>query len=146
MYTLREISLQYKPRLMQDQPKLNGSASAYEVLHRAWDPDMHICESFLVLHLGASNRLKGIQRVSKGGLTATMADIRLIYSAAMKALSTAIILAHNHPSCQLSPSHSDKILTKKVKEAGDILEVKVLDHLILSPEGGYYSFADEGLM
>lgn len=84
--------------------------------------------------------------ISKGGITSTAVDLRVVFAAALKARATAIILSHCHPSGNLKPSRADIELTKKFDQAGKILDIQILDHLILSPEGGYYSFADEGLV
>ncbi|MBD0333245.1 MAG: JAB domain-containing protein, partial [Chitinophagaceae bacterium] len=83
--------------------------------------------------------------VSSGGITGTVADPRLIYTAALKVNAVSLILCHNHPSGSLKPSRADEELTQKIKSAGAFLDIKVLDHLIISSEG-YYSFADEGLL
>jgi DNA repair protein RadC len=87
----------------------------------------------------------GIYEVSTGGMTGTVADPKLIFAAALKGAACGIILAHNHPSNNLKPSISDEQLTTKIKEGGKLLDIKLLDHLIISSEG-YYSFADEGLL
>ena len=84
--------------------------------------------------------------VSIGGLSGTVVDAKIVFACALKARSSAIILAHNHPSANLYPSTPDKNITDKLKKGGELLDIPVLDHLILSPEGGYYSFADEGLI
>ena len=81
---------------------------------------------------------------SKGGITGTMVDVRLVFKTALELGATAIILCHNHPSGTLVPSDADKQITKKLKLAGDSLDVKVLDHLIVT-ETNYYSFVDDGI-
>ena len=86
----------------------------------------------------------GSYELSKGGITATIADIRIILSVALKTLATGLILAHNHPSGNLKPSEADVNLTNKIKEAAKLMDIQVLDHLILA-DGGYYSFSDEGI-
>ena len=83
--------------------------------------------------------------ISIAGIDGTVADIKIIFAIAIKTLSSSIILAHNHPSGDLNPSNPDISLTKKPKQAGEILGVKVLDHIIVTPEG-YYSFSDEGII
>jgi DNA repair protein RadC len=84
--------------------------------------------------------------VFTGGLTGTVADIRLILGIALKACACNIIISHNHPSGNLKPSGADQELTNKLKEAGKLIDITLLDHIILSPEGSFYSFADEGLI
>ena len=83
--------------------------------------------------------------ISSGGLTGTVADVRMIFNHAIKSQATSIVLSHNHPSGNLSPSQSDIDLTKKMVRAGETLDIKVLDHLIIG-ENRYYSFADEGMI
>lgn len=102
-------------------------------------------EEFWVVFLSQSHAIQSVECLSKGGLTGTVADIRLIFARALENRSTAVVLAHNHPSGRLKPSSADIQLTSKAKAAGEILDVTVLDHLILSQKG-YFSFADEGLM
>lgn len=102
-------------------------------------------EEFKVLLLNRAHKVIGVVNASQGGFCGTVADVKLIFGAALKAATSAIILAHNHPSGNLKPSEADIRLTKKMKEAGQLLELPVLDHLIVTAEG-YYSFADEGLM
>ena len=75
-----------------------------------------------------------------------MVDIRLLFGVALKSLSVALILAHNHPSGNLKPSQADRNITRKIKSAAEVLDLKILDHLILNPDGQYYSFADEGIL
>lgn len=84
-------------------------------------------------------------QISKGGLTATIVDIRLVFKRALELAAVAIIVCHNHPSGKLTPSNADKQLTQKIKEAGDTLDIKLLDHLIIT-EKAYFSFADESLL
>jgi DNA repair protein RadC len=99
----------------------------------------------MIMLLNRANRVIGVYKVSNGGLTGTVADIRLIFVAALKAAAGSIILAHNHPSGNLNPSGEDSRLTQKIKDAGKLLDIQVLDHLILSKEG-YFSFADQGMI
>jgi DNA repair protein RadC len=87
----------------------------------------------------------GIFEVSSGGVTGTVADPKLIFVAALKANACAIVISHNHPSGNLKPSQQDEQLTQKINQAGKFLDIKLLDHIIVTSEG-YYSFADEGLI
>jgi DNA repair protein RadC len=86
----------------------------------------------------------GYCQISAGGLCGTIADVRVIMQTALKACSNSIIISHNHPSGNLTPSEADKDLTRKIREAGKVLDIAVLDHLIITSES-YFSFADEGL-
>lgn len=102
-------------------------------------------EVFAVLFLNQSNKVNHFEIISKGGITGTVADPRIILKKALDAEATSIILCHNHPSGSLKPSRADEELTYKIKEAARFLDIKVLDHLIVS-EQGHFSFADEGLL
>jgi len=101
-------------------------------------------EEFWVLFLNNSNKVISKAQLSKGGLTGTIVDVRMVFRLALENGATGLILCHNHPSGNLQPSHSDKEITAKLKLAGDSLDVKVLDHLIIT-ETKYYSFVDEGI-
>jgi DNA repair protein RadC len=142
-----EIQLSYKPKVKPSaRPKINSSKEAYEILIRYWDDSkIDFVEQFKVILLNRANRVLGIYEVSTGGISGTVADPRLIFAAALKTNSSSVILCHNHPSGNLSPSHQDINLTHKLKEAGKFLELPVLDHVIVTSDG-YYSFADEGLL
>lgn len=134
---------QVKPSL---RPVVSQSKEVYEVLKRNWDDTkIELVEQFKVLLLNGANKVLGICELSTGGITGTVADPKLIFIAALKAAATNIILSHNHPSGSLKPSRADLELTRKVKEAGQLLDITVLDHLIISSEG-FYSLADEGMM
>ena len=103
-------------------------------------------EEFNVLLLNRANYVKGILRLSRGGLTGTVADPRILFATALKSLSVGVIAGHNHPSGSIKPSSQDIELTKKLKEIGRFHEITLIDHLILSPHSGFYSFADEGML
>lgn len=102
-------------------------------------------EVFAVLFLNQANKIKSFEVISKGGLTGTVADPRVIFSRALREGATSIVLSHNHPSGNLRPSRADEELTQKLRNAASFLDIRVLDHIIVSEEG-YYSFADEGLL
>lgn len=102
-------------------------------------------EYFKVLFLNQANQILGYTLISEGGLTETCADVRLIMQAALLTNSVALILAHNHPSGNLKPSPEDIRLTKQVRDAAQLMRIKILDHIILS-DTEYYSFADEGML
>jgi DNA repair protein RadC len=101
-------------------------------------------EEFWVLYLNNSNKVVYKSQLSKGGITGTVVDVRLIFKIALEQNATSIILTHNHPSGKLMASDADKEVTKKLKLAGDQLDVKVLDHIIIT-EKSYLSFQDEGI-
>lgn len=143
----QEIKLSYKAMSLENLPKITSSLCCKELLYQTWDQDtIGLHETFKVLFLNNSNKVLGIMNHSTGGITGTVADIRIIMAAALKSLSVAFILAHNHPSGTLRPSQADISLTKRIKQAAEYFDIKVLDHLIFSPNGSYYSFADEGCL
>lgn len=131
-------------RMPEHLPKLRPVMSSQDAYHQL-APRLSdlIHEEFWILFLNQANKVIGSEQISRGTISGTVVDVRLIMKQAIDRLATAIILAHNHPSGQLRPSEADRTLTRKLVRAGEILDVKVLDHLIISEEG-YYSFADEG--
>jgi len=142
-----EIELIYKNKVKaSERPKIKGAHQAYRVLIESWNPDeIEFREVFKIMLISRANRVLGIYEVAKGGLASVIVDVRMVFAAALKANASALILAHNHPSGQLVASQADKNLTDQIKKAGDILDVPVLDHLIVTSEG-YLSFANEGLI
>ena len=142
-----EVELVYKSRVKaSERPQIVSSKDAYELFLALWEEGkLDLVEQFKVLFINRANKVLCVYNVSSGGITGTVADPRLIYSAALKVNAVSLILCHNHPSGALKPSRQDEELTKKIKSAGAFLDMKVLDHLIVSSEG-YYSFADEGLL
>ncbi|RRJ90771.1 JAB domain-containing protein [Flavobacterium macacae] len=142
-----EIQLSYRTSVRtSERPKISSSASAYQILLHAWNPDnIEFVEQFKILLMNKGNKVLGIYEVSTGGISGTVVDLRLIFAAALKANATGIIMAHNHPSGNLTASEADRDITRKVSQAGKLLDIAVLDHLIISPEG-YYSFADQGAL
>jgi len=141
-----EISVSYKPSKAH-KPLIKSSDDAYYHLLKFFPEDtISLYESFVVGYLNQANRLIGIYELSKGGITGTVADPRLVLSVALKTAATGIILAHNHPSGNLKASVADEEITKKIKKACEYLDIKVLDHLIIVPEGKYFSFTEEGLL
>jgi DNA repair protein RadC len=102
-------------------------------------------EVFLAIYLNKSNKILTFRMIGSGGLTGTVADPRMILKAALEEGATGIVLCHNHPSGNLKPSEMDEMLTRKIKEVAELIDIKVMDHIIVSNEG-YYSFADNGLL
>ena len=141
-----EITVSYKP-CKAHKPLIKSSDDAYFHLLKFFPEDtIALYETFVVGYLNRANRLIGIYELSKGGITGTVADPRLILSVALKCAATGIILAHNHPSGNLQASNADKEITQKIKNACEYLDIKLLDHLIIVPDDAYFSFADEGLL
>lgn len=102
-------------------------------------------EVFAVVYLNRANKINHYEEISRGGITGTVADPRLILKKALEVDATSLVLCHNHPSGNLKPSRADEVLTKKIIEAALYFDIKVIDHIIVSEEG-FYSFADEGMI
>ncbi|MDT0691739.1 JAB domain-containing protein [Salegentibacter sp. F188] len=145
---VNEIAISYSGNLKTNQlPKITSSQNAAELLYGQWNKNnIELHETFKIMLLNNANKVKGIYEVSTGGITGTLVDLRILFAVVLKSLTTAVILAHNHPSGTLTPSEPDKRLTQKIKKAGELFDIKVLDHLILTPDGNYFSFADEGIL
>ncbi|HJY13005.1 MAG TPA: DNA repair protein RadC [Flavobacterium sp.] len=122
--------------------KITSSKKVFEIMQPIIGELAH--EEFWVLFLNNSNKVISKSQLSKGGMTGTIVDVRLVFKLALECGATALILCHNHPSGNLQPSDADRKITKKIKLAGDSLDVKVLDHLIIT-ETNYYSFVDQGI-
>ena len=142
-----EIELVYKSKVRPSQrPSIKDSSTTYEILMKTWDEGkIELVEEFKVLLLNTNHKVLGIYEVSQGGITSVIADLKLIFAAALKASASRLILAHNHPSGGLKPSKNDIDLTSKIKQGGQFLDIILLDHMIVTKEG-YYSFADEGVL
>ena len=123
--------------------KISSSKSAFEVMQPIIGELEH--EEFWIIYLNNANKILLKTQLSKGGITGTLVDLRLVFKRAFEIVATSIILCHNHPSGNLKPSVSDKNLTKKIKNGGEVLDIKVLDHLIITQKS-YFSFADEGIL
>jgi len=141
-----EIYIKYEPKVQAvNRPRIQSSEDAYlQCLNFLGLDNLAIKEEAVAIFLNRSNRVLGGYKVSSGGITATVVDIRIILAIALKCLASGIILAHTHPSGELNPSRADKELTQKLKEAAKLMDISLLDHLIITLEA-YYSFADEGL-
>ncbi len=145
---VNEISIKYQGNFKISQaPKITSSVNAAELLFDTWNKDqIGLQECFKVMLLNNANRVKGIFEVSTGGITGTLVDLRILFAVVLKSLAVNLIISHNHPSGTLKPSEADKRLTEKIKKAGELLDIKILDHLILTPDGDYFSLADEGIL
>jgi len=143
-YQVSEVALTYKNKVKPtDRPQITSSKTAYDVLLFNWSDQIEYQEEFNVLLLNRANRVIGFYNVSKGGQASTIVDAKVIFAAALKSSSSYLVLAHNHPSLNLQPSLADIELTKKLVEGAKLLDLKIIDHLIVTPYS-YYSFADEG--
>lgn len=123
--------------------KITSSVSVFELMHPHIGELPH--EEFWIVYVNNSNKVLQTSQLSKGGITGTLVDVRLVFKTALRLGAVAIILVHNHPSGTLKPSEADRTLTQKLKKAGESLDIKVLDHLIIT-EKSYFSFADENLL
>ena len=140
-----EVGLTYKNRVpSKDRKDVLDSRSAYLILREIYSDDtIDYRETFKVLYLNHRNQLLGYYTISEGGITDTMADVRMILQGALLTNATAMVLAHNHPSGSTRPSRQDDELTRKITEAARLLDIKVADHIILTSED-FYSYNDEG--
>lgn len=124
--------------------KIKSGEDAYNVLLASWNLDtIELQEEFKILLLNRANEVLGVYPLSKGGITGTVVDQRLIFAVALKCNASGIIMCHNHPSGKLLPSETDITLTKSIKKCADLLEINLLDHLIIT-KNGFYSFSNEG--
>jgi len=147
MYKVAEVELIYRSKVKaSERIKVRASSEAHVVFRQYWNMDkIDLLEDFKVLFLNRNNRVLGIFNLSSGGVSGTVVDVKLIFSAALKVNASSIIVCHNHPSGNLRPSRSDIDITKKVKQAGSILDIALIDHLIITSEN-YYSMADAGVI
>ena len=144
-WTVTEIELSYRSKIKASlRPSVKSSRDAYQILRNHWDQNqIEFVEQFKLLLTDRASKVLGIVDISSGGLTCTVADPRIIFAAALKARACGIVAAHNHPSGNLIPSDVDLVLTRKLKEAGKLLEITLLDHIIITSES-YASLADQG--
>lgn len=127
----------------QELIKVVSSGTAYEEVKQYFEDLNH--EEFWVILVNRASQIINISQISKGGVSGTYVDGKIIFKTAIDKLASGLILAHNHPSGNLQPSIEDKKLTKKLREFGDFIEIPILDHLIITDKG-YFSFADEGIL
>lgn len=145
LFKVAEVELVYRTSVpASERIRVSSSKEAYEVFLHNWNRNkLDFLEEAKMLLLSRANRVLGIYNLSSGGLAGTVVDPRLVYMAALKANAHSIILAHNHPSGSTLPSEQDIRLTRNVYQAGKVLGIELLDHIIVSSQG-FYSFADEG--
>ena len=144
LFSVSEVELTYKNKVKaSDRPQITSSRTAFDILLHNWSDQIEYQEEFNVLLLNRANRVIGFYNVSKGGQSSTVVDAKVVFAAALKSSSSYLVLAHNHPSLNLQPSLADIQLTKKLVEGAKLLDLKIIDHLIITPYS-YYSFADEG--
>lgn len=146
-FPVLEAQLVFEPPLsMMKRPQVLSSRDAASILKRAWSKGkIGLQEHFYMMMLSRSQTVLGVAQIGVGGMHYAPVDLKIIFAAALKACSSALVFAHNHPSGNLEPSEADIAVTKKLTAAAQILDLQVADHLILSP-WGYLSMADEGIM
>lgn len=138
-----ELGRRRKDEAPEKKPGIGSSQDAFQLIY----PELADLpyEEFWVLYLNRANKLIRKTPIGKGGVSGTVADCRLIFKTAIDLLASSMVLCHNHPSGNLQPSEQDKALTRKIKEAGIMLDISLLDHIIVAGNT-FYSFADEGLL
>ena len=139
LYELKKIQSEFP------KSKIRSSADAAEFIRQFYSDDIDIFESSFILLLNRANDTIGYAKISQGGITGTVVDPRLVAKYAVESLSPCVILAHNHPSGNLTPSGADKDLTDKIKKGLKLLDIDLLDHIILTNES-YYSLSENGDM
>src|SRR5450759_821859 len=142
-----EVSLTYVTKVKpSERPVIKNSHDAHKIFFDSWDTaTIEHKETVKMLLLNRANKVLGITTISEGGLSGTLMDVRMIYQYAIKGNACGIIICHNHPSGNSNPSESDLKITQKIKEAGNLLDIQLLDHIIITPERDLFrSFADEG--
>lgn len=141
-----EIEVSYKPAAIANKPVIISALDAFTELIKFYNLEtISLKEKFVVMYLNRGNKILGVFQLSEGGITATVVDVRLLLSVAVKIAAVNIILCHNHPSGNLIPSTADKEVTCRIIEACKLLDIKVLDHLIITGIN-YHSFAEHGLL
>ena len=140
--TISEYSLKYTKTDIQ-KTKITTSESASNVIRKFYFDDINIYESFFILLLNKANNTTGFAKISQGGTAGTVVDIKIIAKYAVESLSSAVIICHNHPSGNKQPSDADLNITRKIKDALLLLDIKLIDHIIIT-ENDFYSFADNG--
>ena len=137
-----QITISYSLKQKGKRAIVRSSIDAANVFRTVFDSFIDHHEEFYVLYLSRMNRALGVMSIGKGGISECPIDIKIIMQGAIKSLASSVILCHNHPSGSIDPSPQDDFLTRKVKDAGKILDIQVNDHIILTDES-YYSYADE---
>jgi DNA repair protein RadC len=138
-----ELGRRRKLTEVREIPQIKCSKDVAEIFQPLLSDLAH--EEFWILFLNRSNKVINRMKLSQGGVSGTVTDVRLVMKKAIEYLASGIIVCHNHPSGNLSPSESDTKITQKIKEAGNLMDIQLLDHLIIS-DRDYYSFADNGIL
>lgn len=145
--TIAEVKLVYRTNVKaSERLQIKCSKDAYDIFTESWNLDSieHI-EEFKLMLLTRSNKVLGIASISKGGISGTVTDVRIILQYAIKSNASGIIICHNHQSGNLKPSESDQAITRKIKDSALLMDIQLMDHLIIDTDD-YYRFADNGLL
>ncbi len=138
-----ELGRRRKMAEAAENPQIRSSADVFNIISPVMEDLPH--EEFWILFLNRANRITGRMKVSQGGVSGTVTDVRIIMKKAIEMLASGLVICHNHPSGNNSPSESDIRITQKIKEAGALMDIQLLDHLIIAGRD-YYSFADNGAL
>ena len=147
LFQVSEVEITYKNKTPYHERLIVGTPwYAYDIFKSTWDTGkIELLEQFKIMLLDNKSKCLGLSEISTGGLDCCLVDPRMVFATALTSRATRLILAHNHPSGVLKPSGPDIAMTNRMVEAGRLLDISVMDHLIITPHG-YYSFADNGLM
>jgi DNA repair protein RadC len=137
-----EVKLTYKS-IAKDRVRVTSSRKVYEVFKPFYEEDMDYKEYSFIMYLNRQNEILGVLKLSEGGCSGTVIDPKILMQGALLVNAQAVIISHNHPSGTLRPSEADDVLTKKIKQLGELMDLPLLDHVILT-SNGYYSYQDEG--
>lgn len=142
---LPEITIQVKYKnSTEEKIIIDGAPKVVEVAQKIFNSDtIAWTEEVLMLCLSRRNELVGYYKVSSGGMSASIIDPKVVFTIALNSCAHGIIMLHNHPSGNLKPSEQDDLITKRLRDSGKILDIKLLDHIIIVPDGKYYSYANE---
>lgn len=141
--TALEIGRRRASQEVPERKKINSSKDVFQILH-PYLSDLQT-EEFWAVFVNQSNSVLHISKMTSGGITNSVVDVRTLFKMALEHFATGIFVAHNHPSGNLKPSEEDRRITRQITDAGNILQIKLIDHLILN-QSHYFSFADEGLL
>lgn len=146
---ISEIEIHYKRAIhsLEESSRIFSSRQAHEAFIKCYDENkIGHKEFFLAMYLNNQNQILAVLQVSEGGINSTIADVRVVLQAALKLNATSFMISHNHPSGSCKPSESDKLLTNKMQAAAKALDINLLDHIIVTPNSSYFSFADDALL
>ena len=143
LMVIPEITVLYDKK-KKPKTSVTTAKKSVAVFKQVWDIDINMRERVYAIFLNRKNMVMGVYLLSTGGVEGSIVDLKLLFGTATKMLASGIILAHNHPSGNLNPSNNDIQLTEKVKKAAGILDIAFIDHIIITEEFNYYSFAEEG--